>query len=146
MKPATALSPTVSRTKRERLKRGLLSFVFLWFFLGSIAHFVFTQAESSIVPPYIPYPEAAVYLSGVLEMLGALGLLWRRWRPLAGLGLFLLTIAVTPANINMAMNADRYPTVAPWLLDFRLVFQVILLGMIWWSANAGIRPHPWARK
>lgn len=31
-----------------------LGFVFLWFFIGGIAHFVFTEAEMRMVPPYIP--------------------------------------------------------------------------------------------
>lgn len=146
MKPTPALSPTAPPIWRARLKRSLLGFVFLWFFLGGVAHFVFVQAEAGIVPPYIPYPEAVVYITGAFEMLGALGLLWRRWRPLAGLGLFLLTIAVTPANVYMAMHADRYPAVTPWLLDFRLFFQVILLGMIWWSSDAALRSFPGARK
>jgi len=33
-----------------------IGLVFLWFFIGGIAHFVFTAAEARIVPPYIPWP------------------------------------------------------------------------------------------
>jgi uncharacterized membrane protein len=56
--------------------RAALAFVFLWFFIGGIAHFVFTEAEMRIVPPYIPWPREAVLVSGVFELLGAVGLLW----------------------------------------------------------------------
>ena len=53
-----------------------LGFVFLWFLMGGIAHFVATEMEMRIVPPYIPGPRAVVLLSGVFELLGALGLLF----------------------------------------------------------------------
>lgn len=52
-----------------------LPIVFLWFFIGGIAHFVFTGAEMRIVPPYIAWPWAAVIISGVFELIGAAGLL-----------------------------------------------------------------------
>jgi hypothetical protein len=57
-------------------KRAGLAVVFLWFFVGGIAHFVATDLEMRIVPPYIPWPRAAVLVNGVFELLGALGLLW----------------------------------------------------------------------
>jgi uncharacterized membrane protein len=53
-------------------------FVFAWFFLGGIAHFTLTATEMRIVPPYIPWPRAAVLVSGVFELLGAAGLLWEK--------------------------------------------------------------------
>src|ERR1700742_5098779 len=81
---------------RERLRLAGLGFVFLWFFIGGIAHFAATATETRIVPPYIPWPRAAVLISGVFELLGAIGLLIGGTRRLAGIGLFVLTIAVTP--------------------------------------------------
>ncbi len=85
-----------------------LSFVFLWFFIGGIAHFAATNVEMSIVPPYIPWPRAAVLVSGVFELLGAAGLLYRPTRRAAGIGLLLLTIAVTPAHIYMLERPDLF--------------------------------------
>src|ERR1700722_6464311 len=84
-----------------RSKRLGLGFVFLWFLVGGIAHFAATDLEIRIVPPCIPWPRAAVLVSGVFELLGAIGLLFRTSRRAAGLGLLLLTIAVTPANVYM---------------------------------------------
>jgi uncharacterized membrane protein len=106
--------------------------VFLWFFIGGFAHFKLTEMETSIVPPYIPYPRAMVLISGVCELLGAIGILIPRTRRAAGIGLFLLTIAVTPANVFMLQHAERY-SVPMWALIFRLPFQVFLLWLIWWS-------------
>jgi uncharacterized membrane protein len=109
-----------------------LGFVFLWFFIGGIMHFVATDAEASIVPPFIPWPVAAVLVSGVFEILGAIGILVPRTRRAAGIGLILLTLAVTPANVYMLQHADQFP-VPEWLLWARLPFQVALLALIYWS-------------
>ena len=99
--------------RREIFKRVVLGFVFFWFCFGSLAHFLFTRAEVGIVPTYIPFHRLDVYASGVLEMVGAIGLLFRRTRSWAGFGLFLLTIAVTPANIHMAVHWRSYPEISP---------------------------------
>ena len=37
-----------------------VAFVFLWFMLGGIAHFTSTDFFTAIVPPYVPFPVAAV--------------------------------------------------------------------------------------
>ncbi len=113
--------------------------VFLWFFVGGIAHFTATQTEVSIVPPYIPHPLAAVLVSGVCELLGACGLIWRPSRRLSGVGLFLLTIAVTPVHITMLQNAERYPAIPYWALVLRLPLQALLLALIAWSTSSPSR-------
>jgi uncharacterized membrane protein len=110
-----------------------LAFVFLWFFVGGIAHFAATALEMTIVPPYIPWPRATVLVTGVLELLGALGLLIRSVRRAAGIGLFLLTLAVTPANIYMLQRSDLF-AIPYWALVLRLPVQVALLALIAWCS------------
>ena len=122
------------RMQSSRARRAALAFVFLWFFIGGIAHFVFTEAEMRIVPPYIPWPRGAVLLSGVLELLGAFGLLWRPTRRAAAWGLFALTLAVTPAHIYMLQQPGLFPAVPYWALVLRLPLQVALLALIAWIA------------
>lgn len=109
-----------------------LCFIFLWFFIGGIAHFVATDTEASIVPPYIPWPVAAVLVSGVFELLGAVGIVIARTRRAAGIGLFLLTLAVTPAHIYMLQRPELFP-VPMWALWWRLPIQLALLWLIIWS-------------
>jgi uncharacterized membrane protein len=116
-------------------KLAALSFVFLWFLIGGIAHFAATDSEMRIVPPYIPRPHATVLVSGLFELLGAFGLLIRPIRKWAGVGLFLLTIAVTPANVYMLQHSDSF-TVPHWALVLRLPMQVGLLALIAWSSGA----------
>ena len=89
------------------LKLGL-GFVFLWFAIGGVAHFAATSTEMRIVPPYIPWPRAVVLVSGAFELLGAAGLLLKQTRRAAGIGLFALTIAVTPVHIYMLQRPDLF--------------------------------------
>ena len=111
-----------------------LAFIFVWFFVGGIMHFVATDIEARIVPPYIPWPVAAVLVSGVFELLGAFGILIPSTRKAAGIGLFLLTLAVTPAHIYMLQRPDLF-NVPMWALWLRLPIQLALLWLIAWSTQ-----------
>jgi uncharacterized membrane protein len=106
--------------------------VFLWFLVGGIAHFVATDTEARLVPPYIPWPVAAVWVSGVFELLGAGGLLFTATRRAAGMGLFALTVCVTPVHIYMLQRPDLF-AVPYWALVLRLPLQAALLALIAWS-------------
>lgn len=108
----------------------LLAFVSAWFLLGGLGHFVFTDFFVGIVPPYVPWPLAAVWVSGVFELLGAAALLLPAWRRLAACGLFILTLCVTPANLYMWQHPDLFPSFPPTLLAARLALQAFLLGCI----------------
>ena len=120
---------------KKWLKYAGLGIVFLYFFVGGITHFSSTAMFVRIVPSYIPYPLAAVYVSGVFEILGAIGICLPRWRQWAGNGLLALTVCVTPANVYMWMNPDLFPTMSPAVLFWRLPLQVVLLVLIWWSTR-----------
>jgi uncharacterized membrane protein len=121
-----------------------LVFVFLWFFIGGIAHFAAARLEESIVPPYIPWPHAVVIVTGVLELLGAAGLVYGKSRRAAGIGLFLLTLAVTPANVYMLQRADLFH-VPYWALVARLPLQAALLVLIWRSTASAAPAAPKVR-
>lgn len=122
--------------------------MFLWFAIGGVAHFAATDTEMRIVPPYIPWPHAVVLISGVFELLGAAGLLYGPTRRAAGIGLFALTIAVTPAHFYMLQRPDLF-AVPYWALIARLPLQVALLALIAWSTiftprsarSQGYLPH-----
>ncbi len=121
-----------------------LAVVFLWFFVGGISHFTNPDFFLAIMPPWVPFHAAAVYLSGALEIAFALGLLLPATRPWAGNLLILLTLAVTPANVHMWLNPQLFPDVPEAALTWRLVVQVLLLALICWSTHAapGERPAP----
>lgn len=113
-----------------------LALVFLWFAIGGVAHFAFTATEMRIVPPFISWPREAVLISGVFELLGAAGLLCSATRRAAGIGLLLLTLAVTPAHFYMLQQPALFPSVPYWALIARLPLQVALLVLIAWSTSA----------
>ena len=137
----TGITPPLAMTLHDGLQRLALTrrlalgCVFLWFAIGGVCHFLFTSAFVGVVPPSTPYPVAVVYISGVLELLGAAGLIFRRTRRHAGWGLALLTIAVTPANIYMWQHPELFPAVAESLLLLRLPLQAALILCILWSTK-----------
>ena len=112
-----------------------LAIVFLWFFVGGITHFTDPDFFVSIMPPWIGWHLEIVYISGVFEIIGALGILHPALRQWAGNGLILLVLCVTPANIHMWLNPELFPDVPEVFLSIRLVVQVILLWLIWWSTR-----------
>jgi len=136
------MSDRPATTRPGRARMAGIAFVFLWFAIGGIAHFVFTETEMRIVPPWMPWPRAAVLVSGVLELLGAAGLLWRPTRRPAGIGLFLLTLAVTPAHFYMLQRPELFPSIPYAALVARLPVQVALLALIAWSTFGGRRRRP----
>ncbi|MGH8456776.1 MAG: DoxX family protein [Stenotrophobium sp.] len=119
----------------RKLKLAGLVFVFCWFFFGGIGHFVQTDFFVSIVPPYIAWPRAAVYVSGVCELLGAFALIPLATRRLAGWALLLLIVCVTPANLYMWLHPELFPKFSPALLSARMVAQVLLMVCVWWSTR-----------
>ncbi len=119
-----------------------LAIVFAWFMGGGIMHFVDPDFFVAIMPPYIPWHLEIVYISGVFEILGAIGILIPALRQLAGNCLIVLVIAVTPANVHMWLNPDQFPDVSETFLSVRLVIQVLLLWLIWWSTRSAPGPGP----
>jgi uncharacterized membrane protein len=137
--PSSHMALAGGDTRLTRMRRIGLGFVILWFLVGGVAHFAATDLEMRIVPNYVAWPRAAVLASGVFELLGAAGLFVRSWRRAAGIGLFALTIAVTPANVYMLQHAERF-NVPYWILLWRLPIQVALLALIAWAAILPVRP------
>src|SRR4051812_48650117 len=89
------------------------------FFIGAgIAHFVAPGRYLAIMPPYIPWPDSMVMLSGAAEIMGGIAVLFRPVRWAAGLWLIALLIAVFPANIHATsagMEIEGY-VVPVWML------------------------------
>lgn len=122
------------------MKYAGLVLVSAFFLVGGQAHFTQTGFFLSIVPPYVPMPLLTVYVTGVIELIGAVAIWIPAWRSWAGIGLFALTVCVTPANIYMWQNPQLFPTISPAFLSWRLVAQVVLLAIIWWSTRPQTEP------
>ena len=105
------------------------------FFVGAgVMHFVKPRAYAATVPDALPLHDEIVAVSGVAEIAGGLALLDRRTAPSAGWWLIALLIAVFPANVNMAVNAERFRQVPEALLWVRLPVQALLIAWVWRAA------------
>ena len=118
----------------------------LLFIAAGLNHFLHTDFYISIMPHYLPWPLALVYISGLAEMaLGGL-LLIHRWRIWAAWGLIALSLAVFPANIHMARHPDLYPMFSVWGLWLRLPLQFVLMAWAYWytrkSSTHSTYPDP----
>ena len=104
----------------------------LFFIAAGVNHFWQTAFYLAIMPPWLPWQLALVYISGAAEIgLGAL-LLFSRWQALAGWGLIALSLAVFPANIHMALHPELFPQFTPAGLWLRLPLQFVLIAWAWW--------------
>ena len=103
------------------------------FFVGAgVMHFVIPRAYRRIVPPYVPAPAAVVYVSGVAEIAGGVGLMRREHRRLAGWWLIATLLAVFPANVHMALHPDEFPKVPGGVtaLYARLPIQGVFIAWV----------------
>jgi uncharacterized membrane protein len=99
------------------------------FVVTGIAHFVnpLRRDMIAIVPPRLPAPGLLVTVTGVLELLGAVGLLYPPTRMAAAACLFLLMLVMFPANVY-ASRMPNPPKSMTSRLDVRAVEQVLYLG------------------
>ena len=113
--------------------RWLLAIVFV---LAGANHFRDPDFYLALMPPYLPWHEALVQISGVAEILGGIGILVPATRRFAGWGLIALLIAVFPANISMATDHVQPPGVhvTPFEAWLRLPLQAVLMAWVWWVA------------
>ncbi len=105
----------------------------LLFIAAGANHFVSPDAYLKIMPEYLPWPLALVYVSGFFEVLGGVGVALPRLRWAAGWGLIALLVAVFPANVHMLLNSDQFPSIPFWALVARLPLQGVLIAWVWWT-------------
>jgi uncharacterized membrane protein len=112
--------------------RGALVIMFL--FTGA-SHFTSMKYDfAAMIPAPLPNDLWVIYLSGVLEIAGAIGLLIPRTRKIAGVCLVLLLVALFPANVNAALNEIPLRGEAPTPLWLRAPMQLLFIGMVWWTS------------
>lgn len=107
------------------------------FTLTGFSHFAPMRKDLvRIVPSIFPYPEAIVFITGVLELLGALGLLLPMTRFWAALCLAFLLVAMFPANLKEAvkkLSVRGKPSQSLWT---RLPEQILYISLLMFIAFA----------
>ncbi len=106
----------------------------LLLFTAGTLHFWRPALFVKIVPDYLPYPLALVYLSGAVEFVCAIGLLYPPTVRYAAWLSVLLFIGVFPANLYMATHHIRFSGLpdSPWVYWGRLPLQLVLIVWAWW--------------
>ena len=108
------------------------------FLFTAVSHFSSLRHDlARMIPPPFTGAMWLIYLTGILELAGAIGLLTRRWRRPAAWGLIALLAAMFPANVYAAMNAVRLggnPASALW---YRAPLQIFWVVVLWWAAARG---------
>ena len=120
-----------------RVLKSVLLYLFGVFFIAAgVNHFVSPALYLKIMPPYLPWHLPLVYLSGVLEVMLGIMVLLPRFRRVAAWGLIALLVAVSPANVQMALHPGLYPEIHPALLWARLPLQLVLMAWAYWYTKA----------
>ena len=99
------------------------------FVMTGVAHFVnpLRRDMVAIVPPRLPSPGLLVTVTGVLELIGAAGLLYPPTRIAAALCLFSLMLVMFPANVYAARMPNP-PKSMNTKLGLRTVEQIVFVG------------------
>ena len=105
------------------------------FLFTGISHFTSMKYDfAAMIPAPLPNDLWVIYLTGVLEIAGAFGLLIPRTRKLAGMCLAVYLVAVFPANVYAALNEVAIRGEAPTPLWVRGPMQLLYVGMLWWTS------------
>src|SRR5690606_28528746 len=104
----------------------------------AIAHVVFAEGMSMMLPDVIPYKTGLVYITGALEAMAAVGLLIPTYKRVTGWLLIVFFVLLLPANIYAAMNHVNLETAAfdgdgPSYLWYRIPLQVFFIAWVYFS-------------
>jgi uncharacterized membrane protein len=101
------------------------------FILIGFSHLREPQKFVDIVPSYLPYALFLVYLTGIMEIAGGIGIIYPETRVVSGRLLAIFLIAVFPANIYMwthdvAFNGTKLTTAQHILRSFLQIFLIFM--------------------
>lgn len=130
--------------------RGSLRWLLAAFYgLAGYAHLASPEPFLTIMPAWVPMPEAVVLWTGIAELLGAAALVqpWSlKLRKAGAVGLALYAVCVFPANINhfaMDMARDSGGLGLSYHIP-RMIAQPLLVWLALWVG--GVTDWPWRRR
>lgn len=127
----------ISPVKRARV--GLS----LFFFFTAIGHYLRSEEMATMLPPAVPYRVELIYLTGVFELLGAIGVWIPRLTRLTGLLLIIMLIGILPANIYSALQRVDFGghVQGPLYLLVRVPFQLFVICWTYFATE-----QKWVRR
>lgn len=127
---------SVLELPRSQFKAFALITAAISYMVVGVLHFTHEAFFVSMMPPYLPLHVELVWMSGVFEILGGIGLLVPKTRRFSSFGIIALLFAVYPANIHMMLHPDQFSHVAsPAILYARMPFQFIFMAWVWWVGH-----------
>ena len=112
---------------------------------ASAGMFLFTGAThfspmkhdyAAMLPKPLPKSLRLIYLTGLLQIAGAIGLVIPPLRRLAGIGLATQLVAMFPANAQAARQGIPFRGRPPTPLRLRAPLQLAFIATVWWTAIA----------
>jgi len=106
------------------------------YIFASIFHFI-NEKELAVIPPFLPWRRAALYITGIFELIGGLGLLMPRFQRPASWGLAALLVAIWPANIYHALvdkRSGRWEKTRLYHI-IRFPLQIVMIVGVLWAGN-----------
>jgi uncharacterized membrane protein len=117
-----------------------------WRFAGRIGlavTFLFTGAThfssmrhdyAAMIPPPLTGSLWLISLTGMLEIVGAIGLLVPRRQRVAAICLIVLLVALFPTNVYAALNGVPFRGQPPTQLGLRALLQLFFIWSVWWTS------------
>ena len=118
---------------RRRLRYGLAA---VYAFIG-VVHLAAADTMLPLMPDWVPQPRLVILATGLCEIAGAAGLLTRRFRRAAAIGLALYAVCVYPANLKHAfahVHIEGLPD-SWWYHGPRLAFQPVFVWAALWAGG-----------
>ena len=95
------LSKRKKNCKMKMLKKFSLVLMIVLYISAGINHFIHPESYYPIIPPYFPFPALINIVSGLLELILGIGLMFAKTRNVAASGIIILLILFIPAHIYM---------------------------------------------
>ena len=150
------MTTSEDHTRIEKWRHRCRVGISVFYGLAGGLHLAFPGPFLAITPDWVPDPSAVIALTGICELVGAVGLWFPRLRRYAGFALALYAICVFPANIKHAFDSLRadHPSALQWVYHIvRLPLQPVIVwlaifagGVVSWPFRSRASPESWNSK
>lgn len=105
----------------------------------SVAHFAFSNGMAMMLPAVIPFKKELVWVTGIIEVIAATGLLISGWKHITAIWLMVFFVLLLPANIYGAVKKVDYQKanlegIGTSYLWFRVPLQLLFIAWVYWFA------------
>ncbi len=97
------------------------------YILAGLLHFVYPRMYERIMPGWIPFPKAMVFLSGVIEVVLGVALFFSHARIPALYGIIAILALFLPVHTHMLQDEKAAMGIPSWVLWLRIPLQGLLM-------------------